>query len=399
MEGPIKTNKSKIIRSLNWLRCHTFEIVAIIILLIGTIFFSIHRDYDKSQPIDGSLWGQYGDYIGGLVGTLLAYISIKLLNRNLQEQILANKMLRESNEDSRTVAALQQFESSFSTLIEMYHRVQEKVKGLDMKWANDYTSTTKSYDVRVKTAINKYSEFYRSNFSLLSSYYRLLYRIMQTIDDAKVDEETKRRYSKIFRCQITEEELLLLRYNAATNYGKKMQIYINRYNLLKHLPKMHLLEFKEPSILSMVNGQEELFDHIFMEARKQFAESFSGILPNVTSENILHEIEAKKIILPNFEILLYISMSVVRIELVYVMSRGAKVKLSDTTLKLLLNFFILETFVYSSYECYQTLSSVEMKSDIKTEKGAHRYTVWTQLENKDNYTLVFGTNQLNKPQK
>ena len=106
-----------------------------------------------------------------------------------------------------------------------------------------------------------------------------------------------------------------------------------------------------------------------------------------------------KIEFPNFEILLYVSMSVVRIELVYVTSRGSKAKLSDNALKILLNFFILESFVFSSYEYYQKLSSVDIKSDIRTEKNAHRHTVWTQLERKDNYALVFGSNQLNKPQK
>ena len=34
--------------------------------------------------------------------------------------------------------------------------------------------------------------------------------------EAKVDDDTKRRYAKIFRCQISEEELILLRYNALT---------------------------------------------------------------------------------------------------------------------------------------------------------------------------------------
>lgn len=222
-----KTTKSQKKKFKIWLYNHIYEIIAILILLVGVVFFCLHREYDYSKPIDGGLWAQYGDYVGGLVGTLLAYISIKLLNRNLQEQIIANKELRKSNDDSRKVAAMQQFDSSFSTLIEMYRDCQNDVKHLDMKWAKDFLSSKKDYDLRVKEAVDTYLKFYEEKRSLLSSYYRLLYRIMQTIDDANVDDETKRRYAKIFRCQISEEELILLRYNASTHYGKKMQVYIN----------------------------------------------------------------------------------------------------------------------------------------------------------------------------
>lgn len=195
-----KTSKSTKKKYINFFEDHIYEVIAILILLVGIVFFALHRDYDSSEPIDGGLWGQYGDYVGGLVGTLLAYISIKLLNKNLQEQIVANKELRTSNEDSRKIAALQQFDSSFSTLIDMYRDCQNEVKKLDKNWAKDFSSTSKDYDQRVKDAVNSYLKFYEANHSLLSSYYRLLYRIMQTIDEAKVDDDTKRRYAKIFRC-------------------------------------------------------------------------------------------------------------------------------------------------------------------------------------------------------
>lgn len=260
-----KTSKSKKKKYCDFFLNYVYEIIAILILFVGFVFFSLHRDYDSSMSIDGSLWGQYGDYVGGLVGTLLAYMSIKLLNKNLQEQIIANRELRTNNEDNRKVAALQQFDSSFSTLIDMYRNHQSEVKKLEKTWAKEFTSDNKDYKKRVEEAIEAYRKFYEANHSLLSSYYRLLYRIMQTIDEANVDEDIKRRYAKIFRCQISEEELLLLRYNALTHYGKKMQVYINRYNLLKHLSKLHLLEFKESSILSLVNGKEELFDRLFIE--------------------------------------------------------------------------------------------------------------------------------------
>lgn len=388
-----KTSKSKKKKVQDFLLNHVYELIACLILLVGIGFFCIHRDYDCSKPIDGSLWGQYGDYVGGLVGTLLAYMSIKLLSLNLQEQILANKELRISNDDNRKVAALQQFENSFSTLIHMYRGSQNEIKALDMKWAREFSCMDKDYEKRVKEAVNAYLKFYEESRSKLSSYYRLLYRIMQTIDEANVDDDTKRRYSKIFRCQISEEELILLRYNASTHYGKKMQVYINRYNLLKHLPKMHLLEFKEPSILALINGHEEIFDHIFIEIRKKIVD---GVSSSTFDKPIPNN---NKIELENFDIIFDISKSSVKIELVYVNKKGTRNSISDDSLLLLLKFYILETFVYASFECYQPLVSVEMCSDIKTERNSKKHTVWVQLKSKEKYALVLSSGQLENPLK
>lgn len=217
---------------------------------------------------------------------------------------------------------------------------------------------------------------------------------MQTIDEANIDDDTKRRYAKIFRCQISEEELILLRYNASTHYGKKMQIYINRYNLLKHLPKMHLLEFKEPSILALINGQEELFDHVLIEIYNKILEGISGNASVVVSKQQHNKIE-----LENFDIIFEISKSKVKIDLVYVSPKGGRSNSSDDSLLLLLKFYILETFVYASYECYQPFVSVEITSDIKTERNSRKHTVWVQLKNKEGYALVLSSGQLDKPQK
>lgn len=83
-----KTKKSRMLILNDWLKGHAYEIIAILIMVIGAVLFGLHREYDSSKPIDGGLWGQYGSYVGGLVGSLLAYVSIRLLNRNLQEQII-----------------------------------------------------------------------------------------------------------------------------------------------------------------------------------------------------------------------------------------------------------------------------------------------------------------------
>ncbi len=64
----------------------------IIIGIAATIFFSIEFIFNSSElklgAIDPSIWGQYGDVVGGFVGTIVALIGVLLLFETLREQRL-----------------------------------------------------------------------------------------------------------------------------------------------------------------------------------------------------------------------------------------------------------------------------------------------------------------------
>lgn len=72
-----------------------------------------------------------------------------------------------------------------------------------------------------------------------------MYRICELTDKAQIEDNKKKEYIKILRAQLTGSELLLLRYNAQTSEGENFKPYINKYNLLKHLPMFELLEFNQ----------------------------------------------------------------------------------------------------------------------------------------------------------
>lgn len=374
-----------------WLGDHVYEIISLLILITGLIFFMCHQNYDLSSPIDSSIWGQYGDYVGGLIGTLLAYVSIKLLNRNLQEQIKANKKLQESNELNQKVALLQQLNDTFATLFELYQTHPVKKDPINICELRSFNYQGNVYKDRVKEATNKFYDFYVENRSKLSSYFRLLYRIMQIIDEAEVAEDIKKRYVKIFRCQLTEDELFLLRYNASTHYGKKMQVYINRYNLLKHLPKTRLMEFKNLFVGDEIVEYENLLDQIVNTIRKTLVDKLS-VIDGIDDKN--QHNNSKK--LNDIQITYDITKSSVKISLIY---QSSQLKISDDTLQMFLRYFILDTFVYSLYEHYQTESSLEIEEDIIKEMGSQKHTVWISLKSKEGYLLVFSQRQLNEPQK
>lgn len=56
-----------------------------------------------------------------------------------------------------------------------------------LKYYNDFNCKKIAYRDRVEEAKSEFSKFYAMNRLVLSAYFRLLYRIMQTISEAQVD--------------------------------------------------------------------------------------------------------------------------------------------------------------------------------------------------------------------
>ena len=50
-------------------------LLAVFLAILGFFFFISHRYFSLAKPIDGAVWGEFGDFIGGVIGTIIAYIS------------------------------------------------------------------------------------------------------------------------------------------------------------------------------------------------------------------------------------------------------------------------------------------------------------------------------------
>lgn len=77
-------------------------------MLISTPFFFLNRHYCANEPIASEVFGQYGDLIGGFVGTLVAAVSVVLLYETLNEQ--RNQFLKQQQ---NAEAALNEQRSQF----------------------------------------------------------------------------------------------------------------------------------------------------------------------------------------------------------------------------------------------------------------------------------------------
>ena len=249
------------------------------IFVLAVVIFMVFRSWDFSGHLDESIVGQFGDFIGGVVGTLLAFAaailyyvalreqrkdvkinqaSMELQNKTLQQQIEEfEKQKTELVETRRVyeqqtslmkeqglVMRRQQFESSFYSLVRVYmdlraHIISEfpdffsrVVSGIeavlpDIKQKRDIFS-------RHEAIVHGYNDVFINHKEVLSPYFKTIYRILCVIDGSTLGEQDKEEYVKIFRAQLSDSELCLLFLNYYSEFSSKARDLAYKYNFLKH---------------------------------------------------------------------------------------------------------------------------------------------------------------------
>lgn len=222
--------------------------------------------------LDAERFGQFGDFFGGVIGSLITLASFFFLYKAFREQRLANIETRETNkkileqnellkkQDEQHLywERLSQFDTHFNTLLSLYedslngYQNEDKQCGrkvLNQKVASYIASTTfensDGYTKRVQAASSKFNGFMIKHRTLINAHMRLFYQLLVLLDTPYLEDSSKVIYLKIVRSQLTDEELILIRYNCLTKRGQKMQMPVFRYNILKHLPLFDLFEFKK----------------------------------------------------------------------------------------------------------------------------------------------------------
>lgn len=268
-------------------------IIITCILIFGAmiILFSLNREFDNEYPIDNGLFGTYGDFIGGVVGTIVAFYSAFLLVKTLQSQENVNQSVIETNNQISIASGkelyntlLEVFNNKFERFMTCYQMaidnyvIEKNNELLTGRKAfekiaseficNDFTNNN-DYLRRTQSAISEYMDFYSNNRLYLAVHFRMLYLLTSLVSTSGLETNDKVLYAKLIRGQLSESEMTMLRYNCHSDYGVKMQKYCNEFNLIKHLPVMQLLEFKmhynilksaiEENVKELVVGLDTMF--------------------------------------------------------------------------------------------------------------------------------------------
>jgi hypothetical protein len=247
---------------------YTITISIIVLVLVFVMFFWNQIFFEFDKPVDSGMLGTLGDFIGGVIGSIWAFMGvilfyyalkeqrkdIKINQKALKEQINAlrvqtNEFKLQKDEviESRKVFVeqsktlkKQQFESTFFSMLKMY---SDNIRILNSRYSNgkDYfiefiknlSSQVKITDNPLdnhKETIEIYNEVFFDCKDDISHYFRIVYRLVKFIDNSNMSDDDKKMYSKILRSQFSEKELLILYYNSYTVFGTKIYPIILKYN-------------------------------------------------------------------------------------------------------------------------------------------------------------------------
>ncbi len=246
---------------------------ALILLFVGLSaiflpYYKLNGTKFWGSEIQISNYGELGDFIAGITGTLISVAAFILLYLTYKTQKQELSETRDILNKQHQTFEKQQFETTFFNLLNLHDSI---VNSIDFKTIH---TTTSRYKVEKEIEIKKgrdcfvlfyrafqihygkvrskqksvsqleliktaYENFFEDHKTDLGHYFRNLYHIIKFIDRSEI--MNKQQYASIVRAQLSSHELLLLFYNGLSKYGKKFKPLIERYRLLKNLHESDLL--------------------------------------------------------------------------------------------------------------------------------------------------------------
>lgn len=414
-DNPKEKNEKVFPFNLFWI-----EIICLLIGGVSLVLFCMGRTlFNWGGAIDNEVWGQFGDFIGGIIGTLISYISVRLLVRNLREQMKSNQQQAESNSQNAKVFELQQFNEMFKLLFNQYqdtisnYRYRAGFNGQKAITAiakdimlHGETINDGTYQEREIIALGIYDSFYVNYHDVAPVHFRIIYRIFQLIDEAEISETQRRDVAKIMRCQLSEEELFLLRYNCKSPYGAKMRLYLNRYNLQKHLPILSLLEFSPYRFTLVDDTQRNRLNTELSVIRKAMRDLF------IKQDDQLKVFV--KSYTPRYQMRIEVAADNKAFMLELTKNENQPVSKVETDIDAVLEIlghdrinqllydFVCEVFVYSNFSLYNNMESLKIEHDSQRQEHARivkYYVSVTKEEDGQNYPLICAQKQLDSPVK
>lgn len=240
--------------------------ILIFIISIASFLLSDSRVFDSE-------YGQLGDFIGGLVGSLWAFAGVVLfyvalteqredinINRDtlelqikeFKQQTEELKETRKAYIDQSNTLKQQRFENTFFQLLANHNSI---VNSLDIRKEHSGTIVAtgrdcfRTYYNDFKAQLNRVQDISTMDYILntytdltfkrfeadLGHYFRNLYHIIKFVDGSD-DIDDKKKYVTLIRAQLSSYELVLLFYNCLTFLGEdKFKPLVERYSFLKNL--------------------------------------------------------------------------------------------------------------------------------------------------------------------
>lgn len=252
--------------------------------------FSVFGRFDEEKI------GQFGDFVGGVIGSLFALVGVilyyvalkeqrkdlrmnqnslglqtKALNQQVEEFKAQEKELKETREvyekqtklfEKQTqfyeaqakeykkqtdILTLQQFESSFLSLVKLLHDQRNNFFSKDSGPFGLFINRTDSIDRKtIIQKINEVNQSFETNVvqgnEYLDNYTQVFFRILNLLNEADIDIKKRAHYLKVLSSQLTKKEKILLFYYTRTEASVNDKILMARYKELCKIDTLDKLE-------------------------------------------------------------------------------------------------------------------------------------------------------------
>ena len=211
--------------------------------LVAAVLWVYISQFGSELSTEHSNWGEFGDYVGGVLGPVFSFLALVVLIYTLTIQTRQ--------------FSLQNFESGFFELVRFHHDI---VSDLEVKGASTdpsirgrdcfgvfnselFDRLAERYSADTEGGIGNplgrvhhaYSDFRKDYGREVDHYFRHLYHILKFVDESDVDDKLK--YTRILRAQLSTSELLLLFYSSLHPVGAKSLTYLAKYAMLHNLDR------------------------------------------------------------------------------------------------------------------------------------------------------------------
>ncbi|WP_454722700.1 putative phage abortive infection protein [Delftia acidovorans] len=232
---------------------HPFRFGVVAIGALLGAFAVNFRKADISSAV--AEWGQFGDYMGGLLNPLFGLISVVLIAATLRSQTQAAK--------------LQAFEHQFFTLLSLHasvlQSIDRKMKDKTIMHGRDcfrmfyrkIVAISQKNRVPLATA---YTRFLETDGWEVEHYFRTVYHLFKHVKDQSAEIEAtaaqRKRYYDLIKSQLSQYEVVLLWLNVEglnrgnwdtilTDLEAKPFEHLNKANLVENPPEVPAAEADE----------------------------------------------------------------------------------------------------------------------------------------------------------
>lgn len=264
----------------------SYQFWAIVLIISGVVISGLYiyllsnnNTLTTKSELDISKIGAFGDFIGGVIGSLWTLAGVFLFFQALKDQrqdIETNIQLlqlqiesletsKQTTEQQGKILRTQQFETTFFSLLNLFIETTDNLEILHAKTDNSVceiikgkkvfaviaeklyhsTKTTGSqFLVMHSKTILAYERIHDEYEETLQPYFGVLYSVLKFIDNADLEVSEKYTYSNTLRSYLTNSELLILNYHWTRHFGNSFKELFKKFNLLKNLPISLLPELK-----------------------------------------------------------------------------------------------------------------------------------------------------------